>query len=283
MKKETISIVIFTLIIFVGLSGCQELPKEIFDEMTIVKFTVEPSLINLGETANLSWVVNGSNTVVSIDNEIGNVSLIGYRIIIPNETITYTLTAENQTSKLTATAHIIVKYNDGIDENDTDDIVENPIAVFDTTMGNFKIELFEDKLPITAGNFIQLVNDEFYNGMTFYRISDNFMIQAGRYFPDGSEKQSPYGRIEFETHDDVKHVDGAISMASTGAGVGGSAEFFICDGKQSFLDGNYAPFGVVIEGIEVVRNIAAQPHDNSNPAGGGVPLQDIIINSIIIE
>jgi len=119
--------------------------------------------------------------------------------------------------------------------------------------------------------------------MTFYRISDDFMIQAGRYFPDGSEDQSSYGAIEFETHADVKHVDGAISMASTGAGLGGSGEFFICDGAQSLLDDNYAPFGVVVEGIDVMRNIAAQPHDNSNPAGGGVPLEDIIINSITIE
>ena len=109
------------------------------------------------------------------------------------------------------------------------------------------------------------------------------MIQAGRYYPDGSENFSPYGNIEFEDRPEVHHVDGAISMASTGAGVGGSAEFFICDGEQSFLDGNYAAFGVVVEGIDVVREIASQPHDNSNPAGGGVPLEDIIINSIIIE
>ena len=72
-------------------------------------------------------------------------------------------------------------------------------------------------------------------------------------------------------------------MASTGAGVGGAAEFFICDSPQSFLDGNYAPFGVVIEGIEVIRDIANDPHDNSNPAGGGVPNEDIIIYSITIE
>jgi len=160
---------------------------------------------------------------------------------------------------------------------------ENPISLFDTSLGMIVLELFEDKTPITAGNFIKLANDGFYDGMTFYRISDDFMIQAGRYFPDGSEDQSPYGNIEFETHEDVKHVDGAISMASTGAGVGGSGEFFICDGAQLFLDGNYAPFGVVIEGIDVMRNIAAQPHDNSNPAGGGVPIEDIIINSITIE
>ena len=159
----------------------------------------------------------------------------------------------------------------------------NPIAIIDTNMGTIKVELFEDKVPITVGNFVKLVNDGFYDGMNFYRISDDFMIQAGRYYPDGSESQSPYGTIEFEAHDDIKHVDGAISMASTGAGVGGSAEFFICDGEQQFLDGNYAPFGVVVEGIEVVRDIAAQPHDNSNPAGGGKPLTDIIIDSITIE
>ena len=171
----------------------------------------------------------------------------------------------------------------GNDNGSNNEEIGNPIAVFDTTIGDFRIELFEDKTPITAANFIKLANDGFYDGMTFYRISDDFMIQGGRYFPDGSEEISPYGNIEFETHEDVKHVDGAISMASTGAGVGGSGEFFICDGEQSFLDDNYAPFGIVIEGIEVVREIAAQPHDNSNPAGGGVPLEDIIINSITIE
>ena len=183
-----------------------------------------------------------------------------------------------------AIAAVLVLSGDSGDNNDNEtNTVGNPIAVFDTTMGTFKVELFEDKTPITAGNFKNLVLDGFYDGMTFYRISDDFMIQAGRYYPDGSQYEGTYDTIEFETHPDVKHVDGAISMASTGAGVGGSIEFFICDGAQEFLDGNYAPFGVVIEGIEVVRNIAAQPHDNSNPAGGGVPLEDIIINSITIE
>jgi peptidyl-prolyl cis-trans isomerase B (cyclophilin B) len=125
--------------------------------------------------------------------------------------------------------------------------------------------------------------------MIFHRIKDNFMIQAGKSYPDGSQEVSPYGNIEFEG--DGSHVDGAISMASTGAGVGGSAEFFICDGAQSGLDGDYAAFGLVIEGMGVVQAIAAVEHDNSleptpeNPylPGGGKPLIDIIINSIIIE
>ena len=149
-------------------------------------------------------------------------------------------------------------------------------------MGVIKVELYQDKMPITCNNFIKLADDGFYDGMIFYRIQDDFMIQAGRYFPDGSEDFSSYDNIVFE-ESDVKHVDGAISMASTGAKVGGSSEFFICDGKQTLLDGSYAAFGSTIEGIEVVRNIASQPHDGSNPAGGGKPFTNIIINSIVIE
>jgi len=160
----------------------------------------------------------------------------------------------------------------------------NRIAVIDTTMGTIKVELYEDKMPITTANFIKLANDGFYNGMIFHRIKSNFMIQAGRYLPDGTQKTSPYGNIPFETSD-VKHANGTISMASTGAKVGGSAEFFICDGAQPFLDGNYAAFGVVTQGLDVVHSIASEPNDGSlepNP-GGGKPLTNIVINSITIE
>jgi len=163
----------------------------------------------------------------------------------------------------------------------SNNVSTNPIAIIDTSMGIIKVELYEDKMPITTENFIKLAKDGFYNGMIFHRIKANFMIQTGGYLPDGSQKSSPYGNIQFETSD-VKHVDGAISMASTGAKVGGSAQFFICDGAQSFLDGNYAVFGVTIEGIDIVRTIAAQPHADSGD-GTGKPTTDIIINSITIE
>jgi len=157
----------------------------------------------------------------------------------------------------------------------------NPIAVFTTSLGTFKVELYKDKMPTTVNNFVKLVNNGFYNGLIFHRISDNFMIQGGGYYPNGTRKSSPYGNIAFETSD-VKHVDGAISMASTGSKVGGAAEFFICDGAQTFLDGNYAAFGVTIEGLDVVRTIAAQPQDNSGGDGSGKPTTDIIINSVTI-
>jgi cyclophilin family peptidyl-prolyl cis-trans isomerase len=156
----------------------------------------------------------------------------------------------------------------------------NPVALFDTSFGTFKVELYQDKMPQTVNNFVKLVNAGFYNGLIFHRIGQGFMIQGGGYYTNGTHKASLYGNIPFETSD-VKHVNGAISMASTGAKVGGAAEFFICDGNQSFLDGNYAAFGVVTEGIDVVRTIAAQPHPDSGD-GTGKPTTDIIINNIII-
>jgi len=158
----------------------------------------------------------------------------------------------------------------------------NPVALIETSKGAIAVELYYDKMPITCDNFINLAMSEFYDGMIFHRIEDSFMIQAGNTYPDGTTKESPFGNIEFEVSD-VEHLDGTISMASTGAGVGGSSQFFICDGDQHFLDGDYAAFGRTIYGTGVVRDIADETHDDSSPAGGGKPLQDIIINSITIH
>ncbi len=168
--------------------------------------------------------------------------------------------------------------NNNVDEE------ENPIAIINTSKGVMELELFANQTPKTVENFVKLANGGFYDGMIFHRISDDFMIQAGKSYPDGTVKTSPYGNIE-EFEGSVSHVDGAISMASTGSGVPGSAEFFICDGPQPFLDGKYAAFGVVIDGLDVVRDIADEEHDGSfePQPGGGKPLEDVIINSITIE
>ncbi|MCX6664069.1 MAG: peptidylprolyl isomerase [Euryarchaeota archaeon] len=279
MKKQLVIIGIIALLVCVGLSGCNEQKTGNINENaneniispTITSFTVTPNTINKGETAELRWVVMDA-TSAFIDNGIGGVALSGNRIISPTETTVYILTASNSGIQTAATTQIIVKN----DKNTSG----NRIAVIDTTMGTIRVELYEDKMPITTVNFIKLVNDGFYNGLIFHRIGANFMIQAGGYYPNGTRKSSPYGNIPFETSD-VKHVDGAISMASTGSKAGGSAEFFICDGAQTFLDGNYAAFGVTIEGLDVVRSIAAEPHPDSGD-GTGKPTTDIIINSITI-
>jgi len=179
-------------------------------------------------------------------------------------------------------------------QNDPDYIkaLENtnyPVAVLETSKGAIAVELYDDEALATCQNFIKLVNDGFYDGMIFQRIMDNFMIQAGNTMPDESTKTSPYGQIStFEGN--LKHEDGAISMASTGAGVPGEAQFFIMDGArvgpEYQMDGNYAAFGKTIYGIEVVRDIANDKHDSryepppaTNP-GGGKPIEDIVIERI---
>lgn len=160
-----------------------------------------------------------------------------------------------------------------------------PVAVLETSKGAIAVELYDDQAPYTCQNFIKLVNDGFYDGMIFQRILNDFMIQAGNTYPNGSTKQSPYGSIGvFEG--ELSHVDGAISMASAGAGLPGSAQFFIMDGARvgpdNKMDGNYAVFGKTIYGIEVVRDIANDAHDSRyEPSpGGGKPIEDIIIEKI---
>lgn len=164
----------------------------------------------------------------------------------------------------------------------------NRFAVIDTTKGTITVELFEDKMPITTANFIKLVNDGFYSGLVFHRVIDNFMIQGGGFSPDGTQKQDPYGPIKLETSPDVLHVDGAISMARLSSPVdSATSQFFICDGAQSFLDGQYAAFGKVVDNasMNVVRSIAALDPANTETKYGmeNWPKVDIIINSITIE
>jgi cyclophilin family peptidyl-prolyl cis-trans isomerase len=180
---------------------------------------------------------------------------------------------------------IIFGGNNTTNDNGTSPTDGTPIAVIDTSFGTIEIELYADLVPNTCDNFIRLVDDGFYDGLIFHRISDNFMIQGGLQFPDGTTKESPYGTIDLETHPDVRHIDGAISMARTNDPNSATSQFFICDGPQSFLDDQYAAFGRVVSGLVVVKNIAQADHDGSfepNP-GGGKPLEDIIINTITMK
>ena len=147
MKKQVIVFGIIILFISVGLSGCNEQTNEISNPMIINNFQVTPNIIQVGGTANLTWDVVGA-IVVNIDNGIGTVSLNGTRIIQPEQTTTYTLTASNATHIINATTKIIVENNENTSGN--------RIAVMDTTMGVIRVELFEDKMPITTANFINL-------------------------------------------------------------------------------------------------------------------------------
>lgn len=167
----------------------------------------------------------------------------------------------------------------------------NPVAVLNTNKGTIEIELFEDMMPITAGNFKKLVQEGFYNGTKFHRVIDGFMIQGGdpitkttevlRYGTGGPGYAIPDEHIK---HDLLTNTRGTISMANSGPNSGGS-QFFINLVDNSFLDFDKAPleskhpvFGRVLSGMDVVDAIALVKTNQTN-----LPLEDIVIESAIIK
>lgn len=155
--------------------------------------------------------------------------------------------------------------------------VANRIAVFDTNMGEFEIELFEDKTPITTKNFIDLAQEGFYNGVIFHRIIDGFMIQGGD--PTGTGMGGPGYTIEDEFTPELTHEsEGILSMANTGRPHTGGSQFFITLAATPWLDGHHTVFGKVIKGMEVVREIG---HVKTGPQDR--PVHDVVINKITIK
>ena len=155
--------------------------------------------------------------------------------------------------------------------------------------GIIKAELDADVAPITVTNFVDLAKSGFYDGLTFHRIIDGFMIQGGDPTGSGSGGSEKTIKGEFELNgvkNDMKHLRGVISMARAGAYPdteetmnSGSSQFFICQVDSPHLDGNYAAFGKVTEGIEIVDQIAKDTKvEDSN--GTVLPENQPIINSI---
>lgn len=124
-------------------------------------------------------------------------------------------------------------------------------AIIETKKGNIVLELFDNDAPNTVENFVKLINQEFYNGLTFHRVIPNFMIQGG--CPKGNGTGGPGYKIKCEINP-RKHTKGALSMAHAGKNTGGS-QFFITHSPQPHLDGVHTVFGQVIEGMEVVNKI----------------------------
>jgi peptidyl-prolyl cis-trans isomerase A (cyclophilin A) len=150
------------------------------------------------------------------------------------------------------------------------------IAYFNTSMGNFKVELFNDKAPLTIGNFVKLADKGFYNKLIFHRVIDGFMIQGG--CPHGTGHGGPGYTIRDEIHPDLKHNSkGMLSMANAGPNTGGS-QFFITVNPTPWLDKYHTIFGKVIEGYNVVEKISKVQIGRNDK-----PLKDIVINSIEIK
>ncbi len=150
--------------------------------------------------------------------------------------------------------------------------------------GTVKLELDEGTAPITVANFIALAQSGFYDGLTFHRIMDGFMIQGGDPTGTGSGGSSEKIKGEFSSNgvpNGISHVEGVISMARASDPDSASSQFFITVADATFLDGSYAAFGRVTEGLEIVQQIAkdARPIDNNGTIPRG---EQPVIESIVI-
>ncbi len=128
-------------------------------------------------------------------------------------------------------------------------------AIIETEKGEIRVELFEKDAPKTVDNFVKLIQEGFYDGLTFHRVIDNFVIQGG--CPKGNGTGGPGYTIKCELENNPnKHERGSLSMAHAG-GIQAGVNFFICHSPQPHLDGNHTVFGKVTEGLEVVDRIEA--------------------------
>ncbi len=150
--------------------------------------------------------------------------------------------------------------------------------------GAISLELDASNAPLTVANFMKLAREGFYDGLTFHRIMDGFMIQGGD--PEGngtggSDETIPGEFSQNGVNNTISHVKGVISMARSNDPDSASSQFFITVADATFLDGSYAAFGRVTEGMEVAEQIArdARPIDNN----GSIPAdQQPVIESIVI-
>lgn len=132
------------------------------------------------------------------------------------------------------------------------------LVTFETTAGDLVLELDEKAAPATVDNFLHYVQEGFYGGLVFHRVIQGFVAQAGGYFADGRRKAPLRPPVKLETTG-LKHVDGALGMARLPEPNSATSEFYLCDGPQPDLDGNYCIFGSLIKGQDTLRRILTAP------------------------
>ena len=153
------------------------------------------------------------------------------------------------------------------------------VVTFYTTLGDFEVQLYDAQMPITVGNFLSLVDEEFYDGIIFHRVIKNFVAQGGD--PTGTGSGGPGYTIPDEFHPDLSNVEKTISMANAGPNTGGS-QFFINLKDNIFLDYDKPPlssahpvFGIVISGWDVVELIENVPVN-----GNDRPITPVVMNMV---
>ena len=160
-------------------------------------------------------------------------------------------------------------------------MAKNPIVTFETTAGTITAELYPEIAPNTVNNFISLINKGFYDGLIFHRVIKGFMIQGGD--PDGVGTGGPGYSIKGEfaingVENDLKHTAGVLSMARSMMPDSAGSQFFIMHETSPHLDGEYAAFGKVIEGMDVVNAIA-----NCKTGRADRPVEDQRMKHVTVE
>ena len=161
-------------------------------------------------------------------------------------------------------------------------MAKNPVVTI--TMkggGTIRLELYPETAPISVNNFISLINKKFYDGLVFHRVIRGFMIQGG--CPDGTGMGGPGYSIKGEFYDNgvqnnLKHTEGVLSMARSALLDSAGSQFFIMHKNAPHLDGSYAAFGKVIEGMEVVNKIA-ETHTNYSDR----PLEPQVMETVTVD
>lgn len=147
-------------------------------------------------------------------------------------------------------------------------MAQNPIVTIEMENGDImKGELYPEIAPNTVNNFISLIQKEFYNGIIFHRVIEGFMLQGGD--PEGTGMGGPDYSIKGEFtqngfENNLKHEKGVLSMARTMAPDSAGSQFFIMHKNSPHLDGSYAAFGKITEGLDVIDKIASVPTDSNN-------------------
>lgn len=141
-----------------------------------------------------------------------------------------------------------------------------------------KGELYPDLAPITVENFLKLIDEDFYKGLIFHRVIPGFMIQGGGFDKEMNHKDADSIKGEFNSNgvqNDLKHTEGVLSMARTMVPDSGSSQFFVMHKTSPHLDGEYAGFGKITEGLDVIDKIARAQRDYQD-----CPLEPIVMKTI---
>ena len=161
-------------------------------------------------------------------------------------------------------------------------MAQNPIVTITMKGGDIiRLELYPDIAPISVNNFISLINKKFYDGLIFHRVIKGFMIQGG--CPQGTGTGGPGYNIKGEftnngVPNDLKHTEGVLSMARGRFPDTAGSQFFIVHKDSPHLDGSYAAFGKVIEGMEVAHNIATVKRTRNDK-----PLEDQVMLKVTVD